>query len=151
MNNMVRLKYGFELDLFISNKLFIFLMQICSHHKSKEWIVSASKSNYQELAKLAQEYPELVRLQVKNNSRRFFSYVPFQLILLFISQDATTVRLKFGDIYFFNFIMRIFLLLCLSLSLFHEHTSNSPVNSYYVGCKYLTFLYLFHMIYIVLI
>lgn len=35
-----------------------------SHPKAKEWIVSMAKANYQELAKLASEYPELVKLQV---------------------------------------------------------------------------------------
>ncbi|XP_034658563.1 ankyrin repeat domain-containing protein SOWAHC isoform X3 [Drosophila subobscura] len=34
-----------------------------SHPKAKEWIVSMAKANYQELAKLASEYPELVKLQ----------------------------------------------------------------------------------------
>ncbi|XP_055844857.1 ankyrin repeat domain-containing protein SOWAHB-like isoform X2 [Episyrphus balteatus] len=35
-----------------------------SHPKGKEWVVSSAKANYQELAKLASEYPELVKLQV---------------------------------------------------------------------------------------
>ncbi|XP_055910766.1 ankyrin repeat domain-containing protein SOWAHA [Eupeodes corollae] len=34
-----------------------------SHPKGKEWVVSSAKANYQELAKLASEYPELVKLQ----------------------------------------------------------------------------------------
>ncbi|XP_017843551.2 ankyrin repeat domain-containing protein SOWAHC isoform X3 [Drosophila busckii] len=34
-----------------------------AHPKAKEWIVSMAKANYQELAKLASEYPELVKLQ----------------------------------------------------------------------------------------
>ncbi|XP_017070946.1 fibrous sheath CABYR-binding protein-like isoform X2 [Drosophila eugracilis] len=34
-----------------------------SHPKAKEWIVSMAKANYQELAKMASEYPELVKLQ----------------------------------------------------------------------------------------
>ncbi|KAH8378920.1 hypothetical protein KR009_002088 [Drosophila setifemur] len=35
-----------------------------AHPKAKEWIVSMAKANYQELAKMASEYPELVKLQV---------------------------------------------------------------------------------------
>ncbi|TMW49229.1 hypothetical protein DOY81_005684 [Sarcophaga bullata] len=35
-----------------------------AHPKAKEWIVSMAKANYQELAKLANEYPELVKLQI---------------------------------------------------------------------------------------
>ncbi|XP_020816950.1 ankyrin repeat domain-containing protein SOWAHC [Drosophila serrata] len=34
-----------------------------SHPKAKEWIVSMAKANYQELAKMASEFPELVKLQ----------------------------------------------------------------------------------------
>ncbi|XP_037890452.1 ankyrin repeat domain-containing protein SOWAHC isoform X2 [Glossina fuscipes] len=34
-----------------------------AHPKAKEWIVSMAKDNYQELAKLTKEYPELVKLQ----------------------------------------------------------------------------------------
>ncbi|XP_044313610.1 ankyrin repeat domain-containing protein SOWAHC isoform X2 [Drosophila rhopaloa] len=34
-----------------------------AHPKAKEWIVSMAKANYQELAKMASEYPELVKLQ----------------------------------------------------------------------------------------
>ncbi|XP_068158575.1 ankyrin repeat domain-containing protein SOWAHC isoform X2 [Drosophila tropicalis] len=34
-----------------------------AHPKAKEWIVSMAKANYQELAKLAGEFPELVKLQ----------------------------------------------------------------------------------------
>ncbi|XP_001985049.2 uncharacterized protein LOC6557086 isoform X2 [Drosophila grimshawi] len=34
-----------------------------SHPKAKEWIVSMAKANYQELAKLANDNPELVKLQ----------------------------------------------------------------------------------------
>ncbi|KPU77845.1 uncharacterized protein Dana_GF27119 [Drosophila ananassae] len=34
-----------------------------SHPKAKEWIVSMAKANYQELAKLANDHPELVKLQ----------------------------------------------------------------------------------------
>lgn len=40
-----------------------------SHPKAKEWIVSMAKANYQELAKLASEFPELVKLQVSLRSR----------------------------------------------------------------------------------
>lgn len=35
-----------------------------THPKAKEWIVTAAKADYQELAKLSSEYPELVKLQV---------------------------------------------------------------------------------------
>lgn len=45
---------------------FIFI-QLTGHPKSKEWLVSAARANYQELAKLSTEYPELVRLQVRFN------------------------------------------------------------------------------------
>ncbi|XP_037906296.1 uncharacterized protein LOC119648598 [Hermetia illucens] len=38
-----------------------------AHPKAKEWIVSAAKANYQDLAKLASDYPDLVKLQVSNN------------------------------------------------------------------------------------
>ncbi|XP_037045054.1 ankyrin repeat domain-containing protein SOWAHC isoform X3 [Bradysia coprophila] len=41
----------------ISNEILI-----SSHPKSKEWLVSSAKANYQELAKLASEYPELTKL-----------------------------------------------------------------------------------------
>lgn len=34
------------------------------HPKTKEWLISASRANYQELAKLGHEYPQLVRCQV---------------------------------------------------------------------------------------
>ncbi|XP_017043171.1 fibrous sheath CABYR-binding protein isoform X2 [Drosophila ficusphila] len=34
-----------------------------AHPKAKEWIVSMAKANYQELAKMASEHPELVKLQ----------------------------------------------------------------------------------------
>lgn len=34
-----------------------------THPKTKDWIVSMAKANYQELAKLANEFPELVQLQ----------------------------------------------------------------------------------------
>ncbi|KAL7047842.1 hypothetical protein ACKWTF_003119 [Chironomus riparius] len=37
---------------------------LTNHPKAKEWIISAARSNYQELAKLGQEHPQLVRLQV---------------------------------------------------------------------------------------
>lgn len=35
-----------------------------AHPKAKEWIVAMAKANYQELSKLAKEYPELVKLHV---------------------------------------------------------------------------------------
>lgn len=37
---------------------------LTTHPKAKEWLISASRANYQELAKLGHEYPQLVRLQV---------------------------------------------------------------------------------------
>jgi hypothetical protein len=37
---------------------------LTTHPKAKEWLISASRANYQELAKLGHEYPPLVRLQV---------------------------------------------------------------------------------------
>lgn len=37
---------------------------LSTHPKAKEWLISASRANYQELAKLGQEFPQLVRLQV---------------------------------------------------------------------------------------
>lgn len=40
------------------------LEQLTGHPKAKEWLVSAARANYQELAKLSAEHPELVRLQV---------------------------------------------------------------------------------------
>lgn len=44
-----------------------------SHPKAKEWIVSMAKANYQELAKMASEFPELVKLQVSRRSLFFFA------------------------------------------------------------------------------
>jgi len=38
-----------------------------AHPKAKEWIVSMAKANYQELAKMASEFPELVKLQVSHS------------------------------------------------------------------------------------
>lgn len=35
-----------------------------SHPKAREWIVSAARANYQELSKLANDHPTLVRLHV---------------------------------------------------------------------------------------
>lgn len=40
---------------------------LLAHPKAKEWIVSMAKANYQELAKLASEFPDLVKLQVCNH------------------------------------------------------------------------------------
>lgn len=40
------------------------LVNLSCHPKAKEWLISASRANYQELAKLGQEFPQLVRLQV---------------------------------------------------------------------------------------
>ncbi|XP_017955690.1 uncharacterized protein LOC108650877 isoform X2 [Drosophila navojoa] len=42
-----------------------------SHPKAKEWIVAMAKVNYQELAKLANDYPELVKLQCPATVNRF--------------------------------------------------------------------------------
>lgn len=39
-----------------------------SHPKAREWIVSAARANYQELSKLANDHPMLVRLQVSPES-----------------------------------------------------------------------------------
>ncbi|XP_031634435.1 uncharacterized protein LOC116347836 [Contarinia nasturtii] len=39
------------------------LVNLTGHPKTKEWLVSSARCNYQELAKLSAEYPELVRLQ----------------------------------------------------------------------------------------
>lgn len=46
-----------------------------THPKAKEWIVTAAKADYQELAKLSSEYPELVKLQVS-------LYVSYSILLL---------------------------------------------------------------------
>lgn len=35
-----------------------------NHPKAKEWMLAAARGNYQELAKLATEHKELVKLQV---------------------------------------------------------------------------------------
>lgn len=45
-----------------------------AHPKAKEWIVSMAKANYQELAKMASEYPELVKLQVSLTDSAFLSH-----------------------------------------------------------------------------
>jgi hypothetical protein len=59
--------------IFITNMHFLDLqiddsnepaLSYSSHPKAKEWLISASRANYQELAKLGQEFPGLVRLQV---------------------------------------------------------------------------------------
>lgn len=42
---------------------FNFLSQT-NHPKAKEWMLAAARANYQELAKLASEHPQLVKLQV---------------------------------------------------------------------------------------
>ncbi|XP_070490153.1 ankyrin repeat domain-containing protein SOWAHC [Chironomus tepperi] len=41
---------------------------LTNHPKAKEWMISAARSNYQELAKLGQEHPQLVRLQDPNTT-----------------------------------------------------------------------------------
>jgi len=38
-----------------------------AHPKAKEWIVAMAKANYQELAKLANDDPVLVKLQVSEH------------------------------------------------------------------------------------
>jgi len=35
-----------------------------NHPKAKEWLLGAARANYQELAKLASEHPQLVKFQV---------------------------------------------------------------------------------------
>lgn len=40
---------------------------LTTHPKAKEWMISAARANYQELAKLGQEHPSLVRLQDQNS------------------------------------------------------------------------------------
>lgn len=37
---------------------------LITHPKAKEWLVSAARANYQELAKLSGEFPELAKMQV---------------------------------------------------------------------------------------
>lgn len=44
--------------------IFVSCSKLSSHPKSKEWMVSASNGNYQELAKLASEHPELTQFKV---------------------------------------------------------------------------------------
>lgn len=44
-------------------------ISLSSHPKAKEWLISAARSSYQELAKLGQEFPQLVRLQVSVKMR----------------------------------------------------------------------------------
>ncbi|KAG5678307.1 hypothetical protein PVAND_007993 [Polypedilum vanderplanki] len=41
---------------------------LTSHPKAKEWMISAARANYQELAKLGHEFPCLVRLQDPNTT-----------------------------------------------------------------------------------
>lgn len=68
-----------------------------SHPKAKEWIVSMAKANYQELAKLASEFPELVKLQVSLRSREI------QLIIVYINlfyNISDTSILKFPKVIF---------------------------------------------------
>lgn len=40
------------------------VISLSSHPRAKEWLISASRASYQELAKIGQEFPQLVRLQV---------------------------------------------------------------------------------------
>ncbi|CRL00306.1 CLUMA_CG013579, isoform A [Clunio marinus] len=37
---------------------------LTNHPKAKEWMLAAARANYQELAKLASEHPQLVKLQI---------------------------------------------------------------------------------------
>ena len=47
-----------------------------SHPKAKEWIVAMAKASYQELAKLANDAPELVKLAVSVQFKNYcFIYV----------------------------------------------------------------------------
>lgn len=39
-----------------------------NHPKAKEWMLAAARANYQELAKLASEHPQLVKLQVSRSA-----------------------------------------------------------------------------------
>lgn len=50
-----------------------------SHPKAKEWIVAMARGNYQELAKLSTDYPELIKLQV--SSSVFFKQIFSQIYL----------------------------------------------------------------------
>ncbi|XP_073843499.1 ankyrin repeat domain family member sosondowah isoform X2 [Musca autumnalis] len=45
-----------------------------AHPKAKEWIVAMAKANYQELAKLANDHPELVKLQIFINSTNYVCF-----------------------------------------------------------------------------
>ncbi|XP_039486871.1 ankyrin repeat domain-containing protein SOWAHB-like [Drosophila santomea] len=47
-----------------------------AHPKAKEWIVSMAKANYQELAKMASEYPELVKLQCPATVSLLTTFIP---------------------------------------------------------------------------
>ena len=55
-----------------------------AHPKAKEWIVSMAKSNYHELAKLANEYPELVKLQVSSAYFVYHLYFWKSLLLIYL-------------------------------------------------------------------
>lgn len=55
-------------------------VQLTGHPKLKEWLVSAARANYQELAKLSTEHPELVRCQVSRiQNASHFRYFFFQI------------------------------------------------------------------------
>lgn len=54
---------------------------LTTHPKAKEWLISASRANYQELAKLGHEYPVLVRLQVSVNKNIHTSIYRFAQFL----------------------------------------------------------------------
>lgn len=53
--------------------------QISTHPKSKEWLVSSAKANYQELAKLASEFPELTKLHVSTTFGIFILHLILQI------------------------------------------------------------------------
>lgn len=54
------------------------VISLSSHPRAREWLISASRANYQELAKIGQEFPQLVRLQV---SAKNMTQVPGKAIL----------------------------------------------------------------------
>lgn len=56
-----------------------------AHPKAKEWVVTMAKANYQELAKLANEYPELVKLHVSFWIFYFFLWIKLYSIIYYIT------------------------------------------------------------------
>ncbi|XP_055382495.1 ankyrin repeat domain-containing protein SOWAHB-like [Condylostylus longicornis] len=69
-----------------------------AHPKAKEWLVSAAKANYQELAKLLADHPELVRLQNLNYNR-----------------SETKILMRFGCLSFISAAMCVCLAVGLSV------------------------------------